>query len=86
MRPDYDRMVGELSDYVITVQLPAFGWSTDAVTGNSYGALPLVIGPVSYLNKTGLVYIHDAGPAAGLQHKDHGDHQQPQQGQVHGET
>ena len=75
MRPDYDRMVRELSEDAITVQHPAYDWSTDAVTGNSYGALPLVIGPAAYLNKAGLVYIHDAGPAASLQHEDHRDDQ-----------
>ena len=56
LRPHYDRMVRELSNYAITIQLPAYNWSTDAATENSYGALPLVIGPTAYLNKTGLVY------------------------------
>ena len=63
-RPDYDCMVRELSNYAVAVQLPAYNWSTDAATGNSYGALPLVIGPAAYLNKTGLVYTTPGQPPA----------------------
>ena len=63
-RPVYDRMVRELSDYAITVQLPAYDWTTDAATGNSYDALPLVAGPTAYLNKTGLVYTIPGQPPA----------------------
>ena len=63
-RADYDRMIRELSDYAITVNLPAYTWSTDAATGNSYGALPLVIGANAYLNKTGLVFTMPGQPPA----------------------
>ena len=63
-RPDYDRMVRDLGEYVITVQLPAHDWSTEAATGSSYDALPLVIEPAAYLNKAGLIYTTPGQPPA----------------------
>ena len=55
-------MVRKLSEYAITVQLLAYNWSIDTATGNGYGALPLIIGPAAYVNKTGLVYTTPGQP------------------------
>ena len=63
-RGDYDRMVQELSDTAISVNIPAYAWSMDAATGTDYGALPIVIGGAAYLNKTGLIYVEPGRPPA----------------------
>ena len=85
-RPDYDRMVRELSDYAVTVQFPAYNWSTDAATENSYGALPLVTGPTAYLNKTDLVYTTPGQPSAFSTRITGTTNDLIQQGQIHGRT
>ena len=43
-RPDYDRMVRKLSGYAITVQPPAYNWSTDSATGNVFARCRLLLG------------------------------------------